>query len=87
MLCVTCITLQDKAALLANMDPNAVARLLGLMDPNEAVVLLAALGDGNARLVGQALSSEERNRMVQVRRPQQHCRKLLTGSIGPCVGA
>ncbi|WIA13678.1 hypothetical protein OEZ85_007238 [Tetradesmus obliquus] len=60
------MSVQDKAALLANMDPNAVARLLGLMDPNEAVVLLAALGDGNARLVGQALSSEERNCMVQV---------------------
>ncbi|WIA33826.1 hypothetical protein OEZ86_006935 [Tetradesmus obliquus] len=60
------MSVQDKAALLANMDPNAVAQLLGLMDPNEAVVLLAALGDGNARLVGQALSSEERNRMVQV---------------------
>jgi hypothetical protein len=48
------------------MDPGAVARLLGLMDPNEAVVLLAALGDGNTRLVSQALSSEERNRMVEV---------------------
>lgn len=60
-------TLQDKAALLANMDPGAVARLLGLMDPNEAVVLLAALGDGNARLVSQVLSSEERERMMEVR--------------------
>jgi hypothetical protein len=48
------------------MEPGAVARLLGLMDPNEAVVLLAALGDGNARLASQALSSEERDRMVQV---------------------
>jgi flagellar motility protein MotE (MotC chaperone) len=57
---------QDKAALLANMEPGAVARLLGLMEPNEAAVLLAALGDGNARLVSQALSSEERDRMVEV---------------------
>jgi hypothetical protein len=57
---------QDKAALLANMEPGAVARLLGLMDPNEAVLLLAALGDGNARLVSAALSSKERDRMVEV---------------------
>lgn len=64
--CVLRLILQDKAALLANMQPEAVARLLGLMDPNEAVLLLSALGDGNSRLVSQALSSEERDRMVEV---------------------
>lgn len=58
--------LQDKAALLANMEPAAVARLLGLMDPQEAVLLLNALGDGNDKLVSQALSMEERDRMVEV---------------------
>jgi Mg/Co/Ni transporter MgtE len=57
---------QDKAALLANMQPDAVARLLALMDPNEAVLLLAALGDGNSQLVSQALSLEDRDKMIEV---------------------
>lgn len=57
---------QDKAALLANMLPDAVARLLALMDPNEAVLLLAALGDGNSQLVSQALSLEDRDKMIEV---------------------
>lgn len=50
------------------MDPAAVARLLGLMDPQEAVLLLNALGDGNDRLISQGLSSEDRDRLVEVRR-------------------
>lgn len=58
---------QDKAALLASMEPDAVARLLGCMDPNEAVLLLSALGDGSGKLVGNCLSSEDRDRLVEVR--------------------
>lgn len=59
--------LQDKAALLASMEPDAVARLLGCMDPNEAVLLLSALGDGTSKLVSNHLTSEDRDRLVEVR--------------------
>ena len=59
---------QDKAALLATMEPDAVARLLGCMDPNEAVLLLSALGDGTSKLVSNHLTSEDRDRLVEVRR-------------------
>jgi hypothetical protein len=57
---------QDKAALLAGMEPDAVARLLGCMDPNEAVLLLSALGDGSSKLVAGYLSGEERDKMIEV---------------------
>lgn len=57
---------QDKAALLASMDPASVARLLAAMEPQEAVMLLAALGDQGGRLVGEALPREERERLVKV---------------------
>lgn len=58
--------LQDKAAMLANMEPDAVARLLACMDPNEAVLLLSALGDGTSKLVSNHLSLEDRDRLVEV---------------------
>lgn len=58
--------MQDKAALLAGMEPDAVARLLGCMDPNEAVLLLSALGDSSSKLVAGHLSADERDRMVEV---------------------
>lgn len=57
---------QDKAALLATMQPEAVAQLLACMDPHEAVLLLAALGDGSTALVSSFLSGEDRDRLVQV---------------------
>lgn len=57
---------QDKAALLAGMEPDAVARLLGCMDPNEAVLLLSALGDGSSKMVVGHLSGDERDRMIEV---------------------
>ncbi|KIY97727.1 hypothetical protein MNEG_10236 [Monoraphidium neglectum] len=59
------MSLQDKAALLASMDPASVARLLAAMEPQEAVMLLAALGDQGGRLVGEALPREERERLVK----------------------
>jgi hypothetical protein len=62
------LLVQDKAALLATMEPDAVARLLGCMDPNEAVLLLSALGDGTSKLVSNHLTSEDRDRLVEVRR-------------------
>jgi hypothetical protein len=62
------VCVQDKAALLATMEPDAVARLLGCMDPNEAVLLLSALGDGTSKLVSNYLTSEDRDRLVEVRR-------------------
>lgn len=73
--------LQDKAALLASMDPDVVARLLGVMDPHEAVLLLAALGDDSARLVSEALSSDERSRLIGVRRQRAGaCCAVVLGS-------
>lgn len=58
--------MQDKAALLAGMEPDAVARLLACMDPNEAVLLLSALGDGTSKLVSNYLTTEDRDRLVEV---------------------
>lgn len=52
--------------MLANMEPDAVARLLACMDPNEAVLLLSALGDGTSKLVSNHLSLEDRDRLVEV---------------------
>jgi hypothetical protein len=57
---------QDKAALLAAMDPPTVARLLAEMDPREAVLLLSALGDREGRLVGEALPHDQRRHLIQV---------------------
>lgn len=59
--------MQDKAALLAGMEPDAVARLLACMDPNEAVLLLSALGDNTSKLVSNHLTTEDRDRLVEVR--------------------
>jgi len=50
------------------MDPASVARLLSVMDPREAVLLLSALGDSTGHLVGDALTSDIRSRLIQVRR-------------------
>lgn len=61
------VCLQDKAALLATMEPAAVSRLLACMDPHEAVMLLGALGDSSSTVVCGHLSSEERDRLVEVR--------------------
>jgi hypothetical protein len=36
------------------------------MEPNEAVVLLSALGDSNGLLVSQALTADDRTRLIKV---------------------
>lgn len=65
--CMCCSSvLQDKAALLASMEPDAVAQLLGCMDPHEAVLLLSALGDSSSTLVSNCLTSEDRDKLLQV---------------------
>lgn len=54
------------------MEPACVARLLAEMDPREAVLLLSALGGGGGgRLVGEAMTKEERDKLIEVwRRPR-----------------
>ena len=62
----SCLYIQDKAQLLAAMDPDTVAKLLSCMEPYEAVVLLSALGDSSGLLVSQALSPDDRARLIKV---------------------
>lgn len=57
---------QDRAALIAALDPATVARLLAEMDPREAVLLLSALGDAGRELVGEALPAKERAKLIKV---------------------
>lgn len=66
---------QDKAALLASMDPASVTRLLAAMEPNEAVVILSALGNEGGRLVAETMPGEARSKLIKVglRRPAAVC--------------
>ena len=62
---------QDKAALLAGMEPRRGGTPAGLHGPNEAVLLLSVLGDGTSKLVSNFLTPEDRDRLVEVRRAQE----------------
>jgi Mg/Co/Ni transporter MgtE len=73
-------SLQEKAALLAALDPAKVADILALMPPAEAVTLLAAMSDTSMTVVMGALSSEERDRMIKVSNAWSDRRCRVVGS-------
>lgn len=58
---------QDKAAILSSLDPSKVAEILALMSPADAVTLLAAMNDTSMTVVIDALTPEERAKMMKVR--------------------
>lgn len=60
---------QDKAALMSSLDPSKVAEILALMQASDAVALLASLHDASMTAVSEALSQEERERLMKVRLP------------------
>ncbi|KAJ9505696.1 hypothetical protein QJQ45_024225 [Haematococcus lacustris] len=55
--------LQDKAGLLAGLQPGQVVQMLALMPATDAVALLAALSDAGLNMVADALSEAERLRL------------------------
>jgi hypothetical protein len=48
------------------MEPERIAELLALMEPSEAVLILAAMGEVTGGLVAQQLSSQERQKLIQL---------------------
>jgi hypothetical protein len=68
------------------MEPDAVARLLACMDPNEAVLLLSALGDSTSKLVANHLTTEDRDRLVEVSGIAGQLDSSVLGSANGCTG-
>ncbi|GIM03682.1 hypothetical protein Vretimale_8354, partial [Volvox reticuliferus] len=60
------MTVQEKAALLARMDPERAAEQLAHLGPNESVALLACLADAAQVMVVEALKQDERDAMMKV---------------------
>jgi hypothetical protein len=60
--------LQEKASLMSSLPVDKVTEIMTLMAPSEAVAMLAAMTDASMTMVTDALSSEERERLVKVSR-------------------
>jgi hypothetical protein len=52
---------------MSSLPVDKVTEIMTLMAPSEAVAMLAAMTDASMSMVTDALSSEERERLVKVR--------------------